>query len=181
METQENTQEKQEVAAEQENNKDSELSAEEALKAELEEQKKKYLYLYAEFETYKGRVIKERSELVKFGSENIIREMLVVVDNLERALEHAQGNQSDATLDHYKSLVTGIEMVRNEFRNTLSKFGVKPIEAMGQKFDPEKHEAMGSEKSSSAEEGSVIKEFQKGYTLHGRLLRPARVVVAAKG
>lgn len=147
----------------------------EPLRAQLKEQQNKYLYLYAEFENYKKRAIKERSELLKFGHETLTRELLQVADNLERALEHTT---------NVDALVTGIKMVNQQLKDTLGKFGVAPVSALGQKFDPERHEAVGQEKTSSEtnghEDGTVIREHQKGYTLHGRLLRPARVVVAAK-
>jgi len=147
----------------------------EELKAQLKEQQNKYLYLYAEFENYKKRAIKERSELVKFGHESLAREILQVTDNLDRALEHT------ANVD---ALVSGIKMVNQQLKDTLFKFGVTPVTAVGQKFDPERHEAVGQEKISShsngQEDGSVLREHQKGYTIHGRLLRPARVVVATK-
>lgn len=141
------------------------------LQNQIKEHQNKYLYLYAEFENYKKRAIKERSELIKFGNEALSRELLQVADNLDRALEHT--NNVDA-------LVTGIKMVNQQLKDTLTKFGATPITALGQKFDPEHHEAVGQEKSDQHEDGVVIREHQKGYTLHGRLLRPARVVVAVK-
>lgn len=144
-------------------------SQEEIVKLELDEEKKKYLYLYAEFDTFKKRVIKERSELIKFGTEPLIREMLMVVDNLERALEHTTDTSA---------LVTGIKMVVQQFADTLMKFGVQKIATEKAKFDPEKHEAVGQEPVDSPElDGCIVKEFQKGYLLHGRLLRPAKVSV----
>lgn len=147
------------------------LSQEEILKADVEEQKKKYLYLYAEFENFKKRAIRERSDLVKFGNESLVREILTVVDNFERALAHAGDENKDA-------LVTGIKMVGQQFKDTLGKFGVQTILAVGQKFDPEKHEAVSQEVTEEKETGIVVREHQKGYTLHGRLLRPAKVVVS---
>lgn len=145
-----------------------------ALKAQYEElvkeEKNKYLYLYAEFDNYKKRVIKERSDLMKFGWENVARELLGVVDNLERAIEHMPENTD-------KNLKTGIEMVLGQFRTTLEKQGVATIHTVGQIFNPELHEAMGQEPSELAS-GVITKALVKGYTLHGRLLRPARVVIS---
>lgn len=147
----------------------------ETLREQLKEQQNKYLYLYAEFENYKKRAIKERSDHLKYGHEGFARELLMVSDNLERALEHT------TNLD---ALVTGLKMVSQQLRDGLGKFGVTPISALGQKFDPERHEAVGQEKitahSEVKDEGLVLRELQKGYALHGRLLRPARVVVASK-
>jgi molecular chaperone GrpE len=146
-----------------------------ASKAQLQEAQNKYLYLYAEFENYKKRVIKERSDLVKFGHEGLTRDLLQVTDNLDRALEHT---------NNLEALVSGIRMVNQQLKETLSRYGVTAVNALGEKFDPSMHEAVAQEKvggeSNGHEEGTVIKEHQKGYTLHGRLLRPARVVVATK-
>lgn len=145
------------------------------LRAEAREQQSKYLYLYAEFENYKKRVIKERSDLVKFGHESLVRDLLQVGDNLDRALEHTA---------NVAALVEGLRMVNQQLKDTLARYGVRHVESLGQKFDPEKHEAVGQEKitadDASQEDGSVVREHQKGYTLHGRLLRPARVIVATK-
>jgi molecular chaperone GrpE len=150
----------------------------ETLKSELKEQQSKYLYLYAEFDTFKKRVIKERSDLLKFGYESFARELLQVADNLDRALEHTDTTSTDG-------LVSGIKLVNQQLKDTLSKFGISAIPAVGQKFDPERHEAVGQEKVSDEKnagevDGTVIREHQKGYTLHGRLLRPARVVIATR-
>lgn len=140
------------------------------LAAELQEEKNKYLYLYAEFENFKKRAIKERSDLMKFGWERIASELLDVVDNLERAVDHMPD-----TTD--KNLKTGIEMVLNQFHTTLEKQGVLPITTVGQNFNPELHEAMGQE-PSKLPQGVITQALVKGYTLHGRLLRPAKVVVS---
>lgn len=143
----------------------------EGLQAELEDAKNKYLYLYAEFDTFKKRAIKERSDLVKFGNENLVREMLSVLDNLERALEHAQNPSA---------MVDGIKMVAQQFKDILGRFGVKTVDSVGKKFDPEMHEAIAQEESSEVPSGHVLKVHQHGYTIHGRLLRPAKVVVATE-
>ena len=154
--------------------KANEPSEVETLNTQLKEQQNKYLYLYAEFENYKKRVFKERSDLLKFGHESLVRELLQVADNLDRALEHTENTEA---------LVTGIKLVNQQLKESLGKFGVSPLKALGEKFDPANHEAVGEEKlqpGASEEEGFILKEHQKGYTLHGRLLRPARVVVATK-
>lgn len=192
METKENTEQNQEVnengsvtdsvqAEAKSASSEPKPSETDQLKSDLELQKNKYLYLYAEFETYKGRTIKERSDLIKFGNEGMIRELLNVVDNLDRAMEHANadnGKVSDQEL--LKTLLMGLKMVREDFKNTLAKYNVKVIESLGVKFDPEKHEAVAQEKNESVDEGTILKVHQQGYTLYGRLLRPARVVVATK-
>lgn len=147
----------------------------EALQAQLKEANNKYLYLYAEFDNYKKRVIKERSDQIKWGHEAMVRDLLQVADNLDRALEHTTNQDA---------LVQGIRMVNQQLKDTLSRYGVQAVESLGKKFDPEQHEAVGQEKIAAGqdghEDGSIIREHQKGYKLHGRLLRPARVVVATK-
>ncbi len=148
----------------------------EALQKELEAEKTKYLYLYAEFENYKKRAIRERSELVKFGNENLIREFLHVVDNLARAIDHAKSDPKGS----FDAMIAGIEMVNRQLNDSLKKFGVEAIVAEGQKFDPEKHEAVAQEPvEEESEIGKILFEHQKGYLLNGRLLRPAKVVVGA--
>jgi molecular chaperone GrpE len=137
----------------------------------LAEEKKKYLYLYADFDNFKKRAVKERSDAMKFGWENIAREILGVVDNLERAVEHMSANVDS-------NLKTGIEMTVAQFRTLLEKQGVALVPADGVAFNPELHEAMGQE-PSSLPSGNVTKTLVKGYTLHGRLLRPAKVIVSS--
>ncbi len=171
METNENVQENTESQESPPETKSVEVKSEEQLQAELEESKSKYLYLYAEFETFKKRAIKERSDLIKFGNENLVREILSVLDNLERALEHAQDPSAVAE---------GIRMVNQQFKEILNRFGVKTIEAVGKKFDPEMHEAISQEESEDVPSGNVLKVHQQGYTIHGRLLRPVKVVVAVE-
>lgn len=143
----------------------------EELETQLKEKDGKYVYLYAEFENFKKRVMKERSDLLKFGWENAARELLQVIDNLERALEHMPSSTD-------KTLVQGLHMVINQFRATLQKQGVEPIQSLERDFDPNLHEAVGQE-ASAEPEGKVVKEHLRGYTLHGRLLRPSRVTISS--
>lgn len=153
---------------------EGETSALAVLQEELKQEKNRYLYLYAEFDTYKKRTFKERSELIKFGHETFARELLSAKDNLERSLQFATSAQADLG-DQW---IAGIRLVIDELSRTFEKFNIKEIKSAGEKFDPMLHEAVGQEKSSIPEQdGKVIKEQQKGYTLHGRLLRPAKVIV----
>lgn len=140
------------------------------LEAALKEEKNKYLYLYADFENFKKRAVKERSDAMKYGWERIAAEILGVVDNLERAVEYMP-KDVDANLR------TGIEMTVSQFRGVLEKQGVALIPTDGLAFNPELHEAMGQEPSELAS-GLITKTLVKGYTLHGRLLRPAKVVIS---
>lgn len=141
-----------------------------ALEAEIAEEKKKYLYLYAEFDNFKKRTVKERSDLLKFGWEKVARDLLDVVDNLDRAVEHMP-----ETTD--KNLKTGIEMILSQFKGTLEKQGVSSIKTEGEDFNPDHHEAMTQE-PSELPAGKITKALTKGYLLHGRLLRAAKVVVS---
>jgi molecular chaperone GrpE len=140
------------------------------LEAQLKDKDAKYAYLYADLENFKKRAVRERADLLKYGWESAARELILVIDNLERALAHMP-----ATTD--KTLVDGLHLVIKQFRGTLEKQGVQSIESMTQMFDPNFHEAVAQE-SSETPEGTVIQEQQRGYTLHGRLLRPARVVIS---
>jgi molecular chaperone GrpE len=140
------------------------------LEAQLKEKDGKYLYLYAEFENFKKRTIKERSDLIKFGWESVARDLLQTVDNLERALSHIPPNTD-------KVLVEGLNMVLNQFKASMQKQGVQHIESLTKDFDPNLHEAVGQE-ASELPTGMIVKEHARGYTLHGRLLRPAQVIVS---
>ncbi len=141
------------------------------LEAQLKEKDNKYLYLYAEFENFKKRAVKERSDAIKFGWENVARELLQVADNLERGLAHMPEGTD-------KNLAEGLKMTLNQFRSAMQKQGVAPIESVGQPFNPELHDAVGQEPSDKPQ-GTITQEQLKGYTLHGRLLRPASVVVSS--
>jgi molecular chaperone GrpE len=143
------------------------------LEAQVKEKEQKYVYLYAEFENYKKRMVKERSDLLKFGWENAARELLEVVDNLERALEHMPKSDEKS----HKTLEQGLHMVLNQFKAAMEKQGVQRIPASAADFDPNLHEAVGHVESDQPE-GKVVREESGGYTLHGRLLRPARVVIS---
>lgn len=136
----------------------------------VKDEKNKYLYLYAEFDNFKKRAIKERSDAMKYGWESIARDILGVVDNLERAIEHMPK-------DVDVNLKTGIEMTVSQFRSILEKQGVALIPTEGSPFNPELHEAMGQE-PSDLPSGSITKTLVKGYTLHGRLLRPAKIMMS---
>ena len=151
----------------------------ERLKKELEEAKAqasenydRFLRLYAEFDNYRKRVAREKAELVRYGNEELLKELLPVLDNLERALEHAKKGGDP------KAIVEGVELILDQFQAVLKRFGVETIRAIGERFDPERHEAVGEQEAEGAEPGEVILEVQKGYMLNDRLLRPAKVVVA---
>lgn len=153
-------------------------SALEELQAKLQETEKKYLYLYSEFENFRRRNERDRLDYIKFGHESFLKNLLEILDNFERANAHAKslGGEKGSPL---AQVGQGIDMIQHQFFDALKGQGVTAIQAVGQKFDPALHEAVGEEEAD-AEPGSVVREVQRGYQLHGRLLRPARVILAKK-
>lgn len=156
------------------------VSREEALEAELaasreevEKQKDLYLRTRAETENFRRRMQREKEELSKFANENILREVLPVMDNLQRAVEHANANESSSS-----TLLDGVEMTLSQFKAVLEKFKVVAVEAKGLVFDPACHEAMGQLERDDCQPNTVVEVLQQGYTLNGRLLRPALVMVS---
>jgi len=139
---------------------------------EAEESYTRLLRLAADMENLKKRQERERSELLQFANENLIKELLPVVDNLERALDHGRALSAPA------AMLEGIDLVYQGFLKALAKFGVTPLNSVGQPFDPAFHNAVMQEAAPEFPDNRVIKELQKGYLLHQRLLRPAMVVVA---
>jgi len=145
----------------------------ERLAAELQELNDKYVRLYAEFENYRKRINKDKEELVKYGNESLIYELLPVIDNLELALKHASNNISEG-------LVQGVEITLKELQKTLEKFGLSTIDATGKPFDPSIHHAMTQVEREDMEENIVVEEFRKGYMLRDKVLRPSLVAVSKK-
>lgn len=156
-------------------NKSSDESAadpSEELKAHIDKLQNDMLYLKADFENYKKRMIKERSDVIKYGSENLIVALLGLLDNFERAMA------VDITPENLKSFSDGINMISSEFKNVLNRHGVTEVKALGENFDPLHHEAMGTEPTEEFEPGKISKVFTKPYKLHDRLIRPGKVVIA---
>jgi molecular chaperone GrpE len=137
---------------------------------ELATMKDQMLRLAADFDNFRKRAARDNDEARKFGVERLAREMLNIVDNLDRALEHA--TKADPVID-------GVKMVSKQFLDVLGQFGVRPFSAKDQPFDPERHEAISQQVIPGVAPGTVVSELQRGYMLHERLLRPARVVIAA--
>jgi molecular chaperone GrpE len=135
----------------------------------------------AELENFKRRMQREKSEALRFACEPLLRDLLPVIDNLERAVEAA--SKAEAALDpaaqgnRVDGLISGVKMVLQQFGEVLGRFGVTRIAASGQSFDPSQHEAV-AQVDSEAPPGSVVDEYAPGYRLHDRLLRPAQVTVA---
>lgn len=147
------------------------LALEEA-RAEARRNYDLYLRAAAELENYRKRAQREREDLAKFANEKILREMLPVIDNLERAVEHARQDG-----DKGGSLLEGVEMTLTQFGKVLEKFNVVSVTSVGEPFDPARHEAMGQIESAEHPPNTVAQELQKGYLLHERLLRPSLVMV----
>jgi len=145
-----------------------------ALEQELAEAKDRTLRVAADLENFRKRALKDREEAHHFGHQNLVKDLLPSVDNLERAVDHARKSGEESA----SGLLEGVELVLRELHSVLSKHGVTPIEALGQPFDPALHEAMAQVPDGSQPPGTVVEVFQRGYQLRARLLRPARVVVS---
>jgi molecular chaperone GrpE len=128
----------------------------------------------AEFENYRKRIDRERAETYQRARAEVLVELLPVVDNLERALSSLETSQGDA-----EALRHGVELIHKQFRDALSKFGLEPVASLGEAFDPNVHEAVTTEPSDQHEENTIIEEFQRGYKMGNKLLRPAKVKVAS--
>jgi len=132
----------------------------------------KYLYLLADFENYKKRSQKEQGESARFSNAKLLKEMLVVLDNLERAVLH-----SKETADGGK-ITEGLDLVVKQFLSCLGQYGVKSIDSLNQPFDPVYHQAVGYLERSGCEKDQVVEEVQKGYMLHDRVLRASMVLIS---
>ena len=141
---------------------------------ELKDTRNRLLRLQADFENFRRRALAERRDLYQYGHENLVKDLLSTVDNLERAMDHAR--ESDG--GDLESFLQGVELVQQELLGALKSHSVSEIEALGTAFDPELHEAMTLIPDDSVAPNTVIDVLQKGYVLRDRLLRPARVIVA---
>ena len=143
------------------------------LRRELAEKNDRLLRALAETENVRRRAQRDRDESVKYAAEALLRDMIPVLDNLDRALEaaHKAGERS--------TVVDGVELIRREFLKVLERHGVTRYSALGQRFDPNQHEAIARVVSVEAEPDTVVGETVPGYSLRGRVIRPAQVAVAA--
>ena len=175
-EAQEQTADETEVEIEEEATLDPIEKLKQEISSANEEARKNWdLYLRerADLDNARKRHQREREEAIRFANDRLLKEMIPVLDNLERAVDHAdQGN------DDNQGLLEGVNMTINQFRKALEDFGVKGINAIGAAFDPNLHQAMGQVESGEHAPNTVVSEFQKGYLLHDRLLRPSLVMVA---
>jgi molecular chaperone GrpE len=144
------------------------------LREELAEVDDRLLRLQAEFENFRKRALRERQEAAQYGSQNLFKDLVSVVDNLERAIAHARESGGG----DLASFLQGVELVQRELLAIFEKNHVTEIEAQGKPFDPSLHEAMAQVESGSVPPNTVIDVLQKGFQLRDRLVRPARVIVA---
>jgi len=132
-----------------------------------------YMRTYAEMENIRKRGVKEREELAKYANESLIKEILPIIDSLEKAIAHAQDD------DNASALVEGLELTREDLMKKLEKAGLEEVEALGKPFDPNFHEAVSQQIDDGVAPGHVLIELQKGYVLNGRLIRPSTVVISS--
>ena len=145
----------------------------EILKAHLAAEKDKYVRLLAEFDNMRKRQERERLDMIKYAHEEVIIECLKIYDDLERSLAAFKAKEGmDA------NLVKGLQMVFDNMRELMNAYDVKTIESVGKPFDPNCHEPLMQEETKDVVDGQVLEEFQKGYTLAGRVVRTAKVKVA---
>ena len=143
------------------------------IEEELRQEKDRYLRLYAEFDNYKKRIARDKEELIKYGNESLLYELLPVIDNLEMAMKHSSNDAS-------AGLAQGVEITLKEFLRVIDKFGLSPIEASGKMFDPSLHHAMTQVERDDIDENMVVEEFRKGYMFSEKVLRPSLVSVSKK-
>lgn len=158
------------VAEEQETENNAEVSIE---MKELMEFKDKFYYVAAEMENLKRRHERQLQDQIKFGTEKVMMGLLDVVDNLERTLQAIENDEDDKV----KNIYTGVDMVRGQFLDTLKSHGLEKIDTEGKVFDPHFHEAMAQMPAEGKEDQEIIQTYQNGYSLNGRVIRAAKVVV----
>jgi molecular chaperone GrpE len=139
---------------------------------ELAEQKGDFLREKADLENFRKRLVKDKEDAVQFANQRLLKELIQVNDNLDRALD-----ASNTSLETFKE---GVEMIQKQFATFLKNQKVEAIEALGKPFDPNLHEVMTQQESADHDENTVIQEYSKGYTLNGRILQSAKVVIAKK-
>jgi molecular chaperone GrpE len=144
----------------------------ESLKKQVSEEKDRYLRLAAEFDNLRKRTHKDRDEFIKYANKQLILELVDVFESLERGLENAGKS------DNKDRLIEGMELVYKQFKDVLDKNGLTPIKAVGEKFDPYKHEAMMMTSTDECDEDTVLEEFARGYMLNNNVIRYSKVRVS---
>ena len=165
-----------EVIEEQESRIEQEEKTEDTPKVDnekaLEECRNSFQRLSADFQNYKKRVEKEKADIYQFGCEKLAVDVLPVIDNLDRAVTSAKDNEEG------KAILEGLDMVMKQLNEALKKHGIEEIDALNSEFDPNLHHAVMQEENDEVEENTVTDVFQKGYTLHSKVIRPAMVKVS---
>lgn len=176
----EGTAEKEEEAAVEEEPSEDSASVEEMLNKRVEELeneiaslKDQMLRKQAEMDNFRKRILKDKEDAIKFSNANLLTDLITIIDNFERAI------QSSTQSKDFDSFHSGIELIEKQFTGMLeNKWGLKRIKSTGEEFDPQRHEAIGMEESTEYDVETVVEDYQKGYILHDRVLRPAKVKVA---
>lgn len=145
--------------------------------AKADEHWERLLRVSADLDNYKKRAAREKLESIKFANEKLIEKLIPILDNFEMALAAAKASPATQGVE---SLIEGVSMIQQRLKTTLTEFGLEEVDASGQVFDPNFHEAVSQMQSAEVPEGHVLQQMRKGYKLKERLLRPASVVVAAK-
>lgn len=154
-------------------NNDLNLLAEiEKVKAELANKNDRLLRLQADFDNFRKRAAKEKVELAAVIEQSFLTDLLPLLDNLERASSAAKGENSDV-----ETLRKGIEMIKTETVNALTKHGLEPIDTKDKMFDPNFHQAVGAVQDETKQDGAIASEFQRGYIARGKVIRPSMVQV----
>lgn len=164
----------QDLAEERADGAPADLEQLKAQAAKAEENWDRYVRLTADFDNYKKRAAREKQDAISFANESLISKLLPVVDTFEMALAAASNDASA------KSLQAGVMMISQQLKSILAESGLEEIDATGQKFDPNLHEAISEEESAEIAEGQVLRQVRKGYKFRNRLLRAAGVIVAKK-
>jgi molecular chaperone GrpE len=156
-----------------EEEKDStDLTDVDSLKKKIEELEDQYLRKQADFENFRKRMFREKEEAIKFANSSLILDLITIIDDFERAIKSSEESQDFATFHQ------GIEMIEKQFVSMLERnWGLTRFEGAGEGFDPEKHEALFMEETGDVDAPQVVEDYQKGYLLHNRVLRPAKVKV----
>ncbi len=170
--------EAQEEVKEAEENEDKEQVSVESLTQELKETRTKMLRIAADAENFKKRMERDKAKLLKYAGENILRELLSTVDNLDRALEQG-GVEGGDPAQKLEALLAGVELTQKGLHTMLERFDVTPLDALGKPFNPDEMDALTMEVSEEVPNNHVVTEFAKGYTFKDRVLRHAQVVVSS--
>jgi len=146
-------------------------------KAESDEKQKQMLYKMAEYDNLKKRADREKKDFLKYANESLVKDLVPVLDSIDQAVGAAQEAEIE-TAEGFTALREGVELIQKQLLGSLEKRGVSVIDTEGEIFDPQKHEAVSMAPSDNVPQNNIIQAFQKGYTLHDRVIRPSMVVVS---